>query len=753
MRRFAISSLAGHRVAGSNLRTASAILALLAAGVPAAAQQAPQTPLAAVSSETVVYPDGGQAQEEYNLPDTELPVQAATPEVAGLAAAMQGQASLGEGFSILPAETRTIGPSGAPAEAAAAAAPSPEAKFITVHPLAYQGVPLAKTSDYVTIISGDNKLLLTRKRGLPSSVDGSTPDVSAEAAVAAAMADAGASLAGAKPEALSPSLQIYVDDELAGHLTWTFTLDNGSLEQPDVRRYWVAAIGDPQVLHWESEIFNLQHGLVSANLWATSAIAGAPIENLGVPDLRVTRSPGGNTVVTGTDGRYGYTTNIGNAQITAVLQGPFAVIQNQAGANLQQAQSGGTVNPVDINFAGGGGESDLAQTSAFYWVNFAHVLAQPALGPASLASLLVRTNINSACNAYWNGSSLNFFHAGNGCPNTAYSDVAMHEFGHGVDAVNGGIVDGGYSEGFGDSLAVLATQQPCVGRDFFGAGTCLRPATDVVLWPLPAGSDVHLVGRPYAGFVWQLVQELRKTYSDEESFQIATRLVLGAAAANPANVPDAVRLSFVVDAPDGNPAHGSPHFTELAAAADSRHIPRPANPLVAGGSRSSSATFSWAPAKTVSQNSVILQATIHLDQPSAVHIVANTSARSSSALAFATGVYNTSNPNVVWTASYRNVQVAPNQWDNFSTTSAINLPAGDTTIYWKIWVHGGTLTLSAGTLLVEAFASAGSTFTLASLSEPTTAADDAMAAAKLPEIEAKLDKDKLGQSITTVSGR
>ncbi len=221
------------------------------------------------------------------------------------------------------------------------------------------------------------------------------------------------------------------------------------------------------------------------------------------------RTPGGNTFVTGPDGRYGYTTGCGNAQIAAGLQGPFAVIQNQSGPTLQQAQTGGTVAPIDINFGAGGGDNDLAQTSAFYWVNVAHVLSQPALGPASLANLPVRTNINPTCNAFWDGSSLNFFRAGGGCPNTAYSDVAMHEFGHGVDAANGGIANGGYSEGFGDCVAVLATRQPCVGRDFFGPGTCLRLASDLILWP-PPGSEVHLVGRPYVGFVWQLVQELEK---------------------------------------------------------------------------------------------------------------------------------------------------------------------------------------------------------------------------------------------------
>jgi hypothetical protein len=463
------------------------------------------------------------------------------------------------------------------------------------------------------------------------------------------------------------------------------------------------------VLYWESEIYHTQHGTVTANIWTTSSATGAPTGNRAVADLQVTRSTDTAHATTGADGRYGYTTGTGNAQITALLQGPFALIQNQAGSNLQVVQSGGTANPIDLNF-GASSEFDLAQTTALYWTDFAHELAQPALGPAALKNLPVNTSINATCNAFWNGSSLNFFRAGGGCPNTAYSDVVMHEFGHGVDASNGGIVDGGYSEGFGDSLAILGTRQPCVGRDFFGPGTCLRPATDVVLWPPPAGDDVHDVGRRYAGFVWELVNQLKKANADDESFQLATRLVLGAAVANPSNIPDAVRLSFVVDAPDGNPAHGSPHFQALAAAADSRHIPRPPDPVAGGAATSASATFPWTPPKTVSTNSVILQATIHLDHPAAVHVTANSSATSTSAHEFQTGFYNDPVPNVVWTNSYRNLFAAANQWTNFSSTAAINLPAGDQTIYWKIWVTGGTLTLSSGSLLVEGFEATGSSF-------------------------------------------
>ena len=692
----------------------------------------PSTPLAAVSTDAKRYPDGHRLRSEYDEPNQPLaaPVtgDAARPAVLGLAAAARVQSTLPEGFTILPAETKQISASGTPASAAPDAGggntpgPMSNEKFITVHPLAYRGIPLAKGSDYLTIVGANNRLLVVRRRGLPNAVDGTTPTVTPDAALDAAREAGGPTLA-ASVKHTEPALEVWVDEDQSGHLAWTFTFSGGSLADPDVRRFWVAAIGEPRVLDWESEIYHTHHGTVTANIWTTSAAAGAPTANRPLADLQLTRNTDGGHVITEADGRYGYTTGTGNAQITAQLQGLFALTQNQAGPNLQVVRSGGTANPIDLNF-GASSETDLAQTSGFYWTNFIHELAKPALGAAALASLPVRVNINATCNAYWDGSSINFFHAGNGCPNTAYSDVVLHEFGHGIDAADQGIINGGYSEGFGNSMAVLGTRQPCVGRDFFGPGTCLRPASDVILWP-PTGNEVHDVGRRYAGFVWELIQQLKQANSDDEAFQLATRLVLGAAAANPSNIPDAVRLSFVVDAPDGNPAHGSPHFRALAAAANSRHIPRPPDPIVGGGAVSASATFPWG-SKTVSTNSVILQATIHLDQAAAVHMIANSSALSTSARYFQTGLYNDPNPNIVWTNSYRNLSASANQWSNFGTTAAINLPAGDQTIYWKIWVSGGTLTLSSGSLLLEGFEGTGLTL-VAAANEPTQASSSATA--------------------------
>jgi hypothetical protein len=733
------------------------VISVMAATVIPVSAQQPASPLAAAPAQSR-YPDGSKLQAQYSsvnqsvaLPQGPARVRAAS---AGLASAASVQPDLPEGLTLLAATTSHIGgteqPNIAPT-AAAAPAGSPTEKFITVFPLAYRGVPLSKGSDYLTVVGGDGRIQMTRKRGVPTKYDATQPTVAASDAVQAARKDAGAASGGPEPK---PELQIWVDDQQSGHLSWTFTLSSGEVGEPNVRKYWVAAVGEPRVLNWESEVYHNHSGMVTGNIWATSPLQGTA--NRAFEQLEVSRLSDGIKKITGSDGRYGYTEPAGTTEIRAKLRGPFFIINNQSGPGLESAQSGPSQPPIDLNLSASN-EDQLAQDSAFYWANFARDLAHTILGPGDLPNLPVLTNINQNCNAFWNGSSLNFFRSGNGCPNTAYSDVVMHEYGHGIDAAKGGIVHGGYSEGFGDSLAVLATRQPCVGRDFFGAGTCLRPASDVVLWPATSG-DPHVVGRPYAGFTWELIQQLKQTFSDDEAYAIATRLVLGAAAANPSDVADAVRLSFIVDDNDGNLANGTPHFRALANAADSRKIPRIPDPPVGGPSVAAAASFPWVPVKVVSVNSNILQATIHLDKPGKVHVAANTSARAASPVQFQTGVYNGSATNVVWTDSFRSLSAgAASQWADVSTMFAIDLPAGDHTIYWKIWITGGSLSLSSGVLTLEAFEAAGGpmAITAAATTEASTvgvAMGDAGASlpANLPSAVPAIttSRDEAGRGIT-----
>jgi hypothetical protein len=464
--------------------------------------------------------------------------------------------------------------------AARGATPPSFSKLITLHPVAYRGVPLAPGSDVLSIATATGRLLLVRERNLPQVVDGINPTVDRDTGIRMAIEVGRTHEMPADAEVRDSELEVFVDRS-GGRLAWRVRVASNSLTAPWARDIWIAAIGNPIVLADREVIYYGHNGHVTAIAFPTSPVAGTTSQDLEAAIVTRTGSDGG-TAMTDGSGRYSFPTGTGNATLTVGVSGlpipptpqPHSVVDNVPGNEISASATGSASVPVDLSLNATTAE-ELAQTSAFIWVNRAHDFVQDFLPSDAWAPMPTRVNIANSCNAFFDGTSLNFFQAGGGCVNTAYSDVVMHEYGHAVDQTFGGILDHGYSEGFGDSLAVMGTQQPCVGRDFFGAGTCLRPATDVILWPPSSGEDVHAIGRRYVGFVWALVTELQAVYSPAASFEVARQLVLGAAAANPANIPDAVRLSFIADDDDGDLTTCSAHQQMLAAAADSRHIPRP----------------------------------------------------------------------------------------------------------------------------------------------------------------------------------
>ena len=95
----------------------------------------------------------------------------------------------------------------------------------------------------------------------------------------------------------------------------------------------------------------------------------------------------------------------------------------------------------------------------------------------------VRVNIEDVCNAFSDGTRINFFKSGSGCENTARTtDVVYHEYGHSIhyhSYVNDiGLPatppDGAVSEGISDYIAATITGDPAMGRGFFMDASPLR---------------------------------------------------------------------------------------------------------------------------------------------------------------------------------------------------------------------------------------------------------------------------------------
>jgi hypothetical protein len=233
-----------------------------------------------------------------------------------------------------------------------------------------------------------------------------------------------------------------------------------------------------------------------------------PYLNLAQPHLRVSVAGVGDAV-TDAGGDFGITTPDGsNHQVTSILSGPYGRVDDQSGPDpLFQ----GTATPgVPFSVQWDDGNSQAAERDAFYHVMVEHDyirVIEPGFTGADY-EMPINVNLNETCNAYWDGYSVNFFLAGGGCANTGQiADVVYHEYGHGMNQFTyaPSSPSGSEGEGFSDFIAATITNQPLIGRGFYGPGTSLRTCDNNRQWPAPeCGGEVHCVGEVIAGALWHM---------------------------------------------------------------------------------------------------------------------------------------------------------------------------------------------------------------------------------------------------------
>jgi hypothetical protein len=168
----------------------------------------------------------------------------------------------------------------------------------------------------------------------------------------------------------------------------------------------------------------------------------------------------------------------GSAAVTT-LAGPYIRVQDQCGAislgtTCDSDQDLGMGPGTDCATPPGSSPGDThASRSSFYHLNRVMEKGRAWL-PANtwLQSQLVdNVNIDSTCNAFWDGA-VNFYRSGGGCRNTGeIAGVFVHEWGHGLDANDGGGYDNP-SEAYADVVAFFQTHASCIGRGFFISGNC-----------------------------------------------------------------------------------------------------------------------------------------------------------------------------------------------------------------------------------------------------------------------------------------
>ena len=171
-----------------------------------------------------------------------------------------------------------------------------------------------------------------------------------------------------------------------------------------------------------------------------------------------------------------------------------------------------------------------------------------------------KVNINSSCNAFYDGPSINFYRKAGGCENTAYTTVVHHEYGHKLVG-DAGTNQGAYGEGMGDVMAIVMTESPITGEDFFTNGGDIRDARDGVQYP--CSGEIHYCGQILAGCAYFTQEALRITEPSQYG-NILGDLSLNSILFRPSGIDPGITIDWLtLDDNDGNIGNGTPHYNEI----------------------------------------------------------------------------------------------------------------------------------------------------------------------------------------------
>ncbi len=257
----------------------------------------------------------------------------------------------------------------------------------------------------------------------------------------------------------------------------------------------------------------------------------------------------------------------GDGTLMIGAQGNEVKVSNASGAAASatfSVQDGG-----QAVWAAAGDELLDAQLTAFIHATRVKEYARGIAPQLPFLNSTLYANVNKndqqfACNAYWDGTSVNFFVQSGPCNNTGrLADVIYHEVGHGLhqNAAIGGIamLDPALGEGQSDYLACTITGDPNMAPGFFVTGGVLRHCLNDRRWPIDIDADPHETGLIFTGAMWDLRTALVAAYGEKEGVAKADALYYGAIQRS-SSIPATYAEVLASDDDDGNLENGTPNL-------------------------------------------------------------------------------------------------------------------------------------------------------------------------------------------------
>ena len=392
---------------------------------------------------------------------------------------------------------------------------------------------------------------------------------------------------GRLPKWSAPELVVFQQQTETGFeavRAWQFVGENPDLVRREKYTFFVdAATGT--LLEARNEVHNIDvFGRVDGfgSPGTLPDMASNPPVAISVNDVRVAIS-GGNNAYTDADGNFNISHG-GNTNVTISANldtGRWSNVNDQSGTGV--LSESGTATPgveATLTFNQTPSEFETAQLNAFIHTGKIHNFITDRSSWTGMNFVCTtNVNINSSCNAFFDGSSINFYRAAGGCNNTAYTTVVAHEYGHYiVNRLN--LSQGAFGEGFGDVCAEMLYDTGVVGENFFTNGGDIRD-NDNTIRTYPCSGAVHFCGQLLGGVWWHSREEFGDTYGSEAGLTEIQQLFVdwmlittGGSGDNSAHPGTAIEV-LTVDDNDGNLDNGTPNYNDLRAAFTLHQIPFP----------------------------------------------------------------------------------------------------------------------------------------------------------------------------------
>lgn len=345
------------------------------------------------------------------------------------------------------------------------------------------------------------------------------------------------------------------------------------------------------VLHRESMIFHVDITGTVQGMATNSYRADAcdPETLVPMPYARVQVS-GGNFAYADVNGNFtiphGGSTAV---TVTSSPRGQYFRVFNSAQTVTTLSQSVTPPGPVSfVHNMANDSEFVRSEVNAYVQSNivrdFTLVYNPSYPGVANVNEFEINVNIADTCNAFYDGSSINFFTAGGGCNNTAFGTVVHHEYGHHL-VQSAGSGQGAYGEGFSDVVGLLITDDSRLGVGFSSCGSGIRNANNNCQYDAAncssCGSAIHTCGQLISGCVWSVRNYLLAT-NPADYRQILSAIAMNSPLMHTgSSIRDDITITFLtLDDNDGNILNGTPHYNQINTGFADHGLPGPELPSI-----------------------------------------------------------------------------------------------------------------------------------------------------------------------------